>query len=105
MHKQKPPTRLSRAAFETLAVIAYRQPILRAEMEKIRGVDVGGTVKTLLERDLIRIIGRQDLPGRPILYGTTKKFLEVFGLPNLEALPTLEEMDSLGVGDEEGLLF
>jgi len=105
MLKQKPPTRLSRAALETLAMIAYRQPILRAEIEKTRGVDVAGTIKTLLERDLIRIMGRQDLPGRPILYGTTKKFLEVFGLPSLEALPTLEEMDTLGMGEEEELLF
>ena len=66
---------------------------------------MGGTLKTLLEKDLIRIIGRKDLPGRPILYGTTKKFLEIFGLPDLEALPTLEEMDSLGLDNEEGRLF
>ncbi len=103
--KKKAPARLTRAALETLAVIAYRQPVLRAEIEKIRGVDVGGTLKTLLERDIIRIVGRKDLPGRPILYGTTKKFLEIFGLPDLEALPTLEEMDSLGMESNEGRLF
>ncbi|MBW2092554.1 MAG: SMC-Scp complex subunit ScpB [Deltaproteobacteria bacterium] len=103
--KKKAPARLSRAALETLSVIAYRQPVLRAEIEKIRGVDVGGTLKTLLERDLIRIVGRKDLPGRPMLYGTTKKFLEIFGLPNLEALPTLDEMESLGWNSDEGRLF
>jgi segregation and condensation protein B len=102
--KKKSPTRLSRAALETLAVIAYRQPILRAEIEKIRGVDVGGIVRTLLEKGLIRGAGRKDLPGRPIIYGTTKKFLETFDLPNLDALPSLEEMESLGP-DDEGRLF
>lgn len=102
--KKKSPTRLSRAALETLAVIAYRQPILRADIEKIRGVDVGGIVKTLMEKGLIRGAGRRDLPGRPIIYGTTKKFLETFDLPNLDALPSLEEMESLGP-DDEGRLF
>lgn len=102
--KKKSATRLSRAALETLAVIAYRQPILRAEIEKIRGVDVGGIVKTLMEKGLVRGVGRKDLPGRPIIYGTTKKFLETFDLPNLDALPSLEEMESLGP-DDEGRLF
>ena len=102
--KKKSPTRLSRAALETLAVIAYRQPILRADIEKIRGVDVGGILKTLMEKGLIRGVGRKDLPGRPIIYGTTKKFLETFDLPNLEALPSLEEIESLGP-DDEGRLF
>jgi segregation and condensation protein B len=90
---------------ETLAIIAYRQPALRVEMERIRGVDVGGTLRTLLEKDLIRIVGRKDLPGRPMLYGTTKKFLELFGLPDLEALPTIEEMESLSMNSAEGRLF
>ena len=101
--KKKSPTRLSRASLETLAVIAYRQPILRAEIEKIRGVDVGGILKTLMEKGLIRGAGRKDLPGRPIIYGTTKRFLETFDLPNLDALPSLEEIESLG--PEEGRLF
>jgi segregation and condensation protein B len=102
--KKKSPTRLSQAALETLAVIAYRQPILRAEIEKIRGVDVGGIVKTLMEKGLVRGVGRKDLPGRPIIYGTTRKFLETFDLPSLEALPSIEEMESLGP-DDEGRLF
>ena len=101
--KKKSPTRLSRAALETLAVIAYRQPILRAEIEKVRGVDVGGILKTLMEKGLIRGVGRKDLPGRPIIYGTTKKFLETFDLPSLDALPSLEEIESLGPGDENRL--
>jgi len=102
--KKKSPARLSRATLETLAVIAYRQPILRAEIEKIRGVDVGGVLKTLLEKGLIRVAGRKDLPGKPIIYGTTKKFLETFDLPSLDALPSLEEMESLGQ-EKEGKLF
>ena len=102
--KKKSPTRLSRAALETLAVVAYRQPVLRAEIEKIRGVDVGGILRTLLEKGLIRGAGRKDLPGRPIIYGTTKRFLETFDLPSLEALPSIEEIESLG-SDQEGLLF
>ncbi|MBF0530554.1 MAG: SMC-Scp complex subunit ScpB [Deltaproteobacteria bacterium] len=100
--KKKSPTRLSRA-LETLAIIAYRQPILRAEIEQIRGVDVGGIVKTLIEKGLVRGVGRKNLPGRPIVYGTTKKFLETFELPNLEALPSLEEIESLGPDDEKRL--
>ena len=85
------PTRLSRAALETLAIIAYKQPILRQEIERLRGVDVGGILKTLLEKDLIRIMGRKNLPGRPLIYGTTKKFLAVFDLKDLESLPKLKE--------------
>ncbi len=96
----KSPARLSKAALETLAIIAYRQPVLRAEVEKIRGVDAGGMIKTLLEKGLIRVVGRRDLPGRPMAYGTTAKFLETFDLPSLEALPSMEEMDSLSQADE-----
>jgi segregation and condensation protein B len=87
----KPP-RLSRALMETLAIIAYRQPCTRPEIEAIRGVDVDGVLSTLLERRLARIVGRKEAPGRPILYGTTKDFLEVFGLPDLEALPPLKDL-------------
>ena len=103
--KKKAPSRISKAALETLAIIAYRQPALRIEMERIRGVDVGGTIRTLLEKDLIRIVGRKDLPGRPMLYGTTNKFLEMFGLPDLDALPSIEEMESLSLNSAESRLF
>jgi len=95
------PTRLSRAALETLAIIAYEQPILRQKIERLRGVDVGGILKMLLEKDLIKIMGRKTLPGRPLIYGTTKKFLEVFDLKDLESLPKLKEIEQLG-DDEQG---
>ncbi|MDR3037763.1 MAG: SMC-Scp complex subunit ScpB [Candidatus Adiutrix sp.] len=101
--KKKSPARLSRAALETLAIVAYRQPVLRVEVEKIRGVEAGGLIKTLLEKELIRVVGRRDLPGRPMLYGTTRKFLETFDLPGLEALPSIEEMDSLGPAEDSRL--
>ncbi len=94
------PARLSRAAFETLAIIAYKQPILRQEIERLRGVDVGGILRTLLEKDLIRIMGRKNLPGKPLIYGTTKRFLEVFDLKNINSLPKLKEIKDL-VSDEE----
>jgi len=90
------PISLSRAALETLAVIAYKQPIMKAEVEKVRGVDVSGTLRGLLEKNLVRIVGRKDVPGRPIIYGTTKKFLEVFNLNDLTELPTLSELKELG---------
>lgn len=89
------PQRLSRAALETLAVIAYYQPITRAEIERMRGVDVSASLKILLERELIRVVGRKEVPGRPLLYGTTEKFLEVFGLKDLRDLPPLEELKRL----------
>ena len=95
--KKKNPARLSRAALDTLAIIAYCQPVLKAEVEKSRGVETGGLIRTLLEKDLIRVVGRRELPGRPLLYGTTRRFLETFGLPSLEALPTLAEIESLGL--------
>jgi segregation and condensation protein B len=93
---QTSPSRLSRAALETLAIIAYKQPILRHEIERLRGVDVGGILKTLLEKNLIRVMGRKELPGRPLIYGTTKKFLEVFDLKDIGSLPKLKEIKSLG---------
>ena len=89
---QKTPNRLSRATIETLAIIAYKQPIIKSEIERLRGVDVGGILKTLMEKDLIKIMGRKDLPGRPLVYGTTKKFLEVFDLKDLSSLPKLKEI-------------
>lgn len=94
------PARLSHAAFETLAIIAYKQPILRQEIERLRGVDVGGILRTLLEKDLVRIMGRKNLPGKPLIYGTTKRFLEVFDLKNINSLPKLKEIKDI-VSDEE----
>ena len=85
------PARLTRPMLETLAIIAYRQPVTRPEMEEIRGVDCGGTLRVLLERNLIRIVGKKEEPGRPLLYGTTKTFLEAFQLTSLKELPTLLE--------------
>ena len=89
--REKPP-RLSRPMLETLAIIAYRQPCTRMEIEAIRGVDVDSVLATLLERRLIRIVGRKEAAGRPLLYGTTRDFLEVFGLPDLKALPALRDL-------------
>ena len=86
------PTRLSPPSLETMAVIAYRQPISRAEIEAVRGVDCSGTLDTLVERGIIRISGRSEAPGRPILYGTTPLFLEHFGLRDLDELPNSEEL-------------
>jgi segregation and condensation protein B len=96
------PVRLSRAQVETLAIAAYRQPITRPEVDDIRGVDSGATLKLLLERDLVRIVGKKDEPGRPILYGTTTHFLEFFGLKSLKDLPTLKEFTELS--DESRLV-
>ena len=87
--------RLSKAALETLATIAYKQPIIRSDIEHIRGVDCGGILRNLLERNLIRVMGRKDIPGRPLIYGTTKHFLTVFDLKNLNDLPTPKEIESL----------
>ncbi len=94
--------RLSPAALETLSIIAYRQPTTRAEIEEVRGVDAGATVKSLLERHLIRIAGQREVPGRPMVYATTRRFLEVFGLERLKDLPPLRELDELA--REQGLL-
>jgi segregation and condensation protein B len=92
---QVKPMRLTRAALETLAIVAYRQPITRPEMEDLRGVDCGAVTRALLERKLIRILGKKDEPGRPLLYGTTKEFLELFNLRDLTQLPTLREFHEL----------
>ncbi|HZZ84497.1 MAG TPA: SMC-Scp complex subunit ScpB [Anaeromyxobacteraceae bacterium] len=89
------PQRLTRAALETLAIIAYRQPVTRPEIEEIRSVDCGAVVKALLERKLIKILGKKEEPGRPILYGTTREFLEFFALKDLASLPTLREFHEL----------
>ncbi len=98
---KKAPNRLSRAALETLAIIAYKQPITRAEIEAIRGVDASGTLRQLLSKNLIRITGRKDVPGRPLLYGTTKYFLELFQLKDLKALPTIREIEPLASEQQE----
>ncbi len=93
--KKISPARLSKASLETLAIIAYKQPVTRGDMERLRGVEVDGIVRTLLEKNLIRIVGRKEIPGRPILYGTTQRFLELFELKNLSFLPSLEEIKAL----------
>ena len=108
--EEQKAVRFSRAALETLAVVAYRQPVTRAEAEEVRGVDSGGVLKSLLDKGLVRIVGRKDVPGRPLLYGTTRKFLEVFGLGALSELPTMRDIASIlaehaegvDVGGEEG---
>jgi segregation and condensation protein B len=89
------PAMLSPAALETLAVVAYRQPLVKSEIDRIRGVDVSGALKGLLEKKLVRIVGRKDVPGKPIIYGTTRRFLEVFNLRDLSELPTLRELKDL----------
>ena len=108
---QPKPLHLSKAALETLAIIAYKQPVIRSDIEHIRGVDCGGVLRVLLERKFIRVLGRRELPGRPLIYATTKRFLEVFGLKNLQDLPTPKEIEEFGsslsqateaeAGDEE----
>lgn len=89
------PLRLSPAALETLAIVAYRQPVTRAEVEHVRGVDAGAVMRSLLERNLVRISGHREVPGRPMLYGTTRRFLEVLGLASLDDLPTLRDLAEL----------
>jgi segregation and condensation protein B len=96
------PARMGRATLETLAIIAYRQPITRAEIEAIRGVDVDGVINTLLERNLIRAVARKDVPGRPFLYGTTPEFLQLFNLKDLTHLPTLKEMEEIALPEIAG---
>jgi segregation and condensation protein B len=103
LDKIKAPAKLSRSALESLAIIAYKQPIVRAEIEQIRGVETSGVLRTLLERKLVRIVGRKEEPGRPIMYGTTKFFLEHFGLRDLSQLPPLREFKELGES-EQGML-
>ncbi len=97
------PLRLSQAALETLAVVAYRQPATRAEVEFVRGVDAGAVIRGLLERKLLRIAGHREVPGRPLLYATTRRFLEVFDLATLEDLPTLRDLEDLVPAESPGV--
>jgi segregation and condensation protein B len=98
---QSSPPRLSKAALETLAIIAYKQPIIRSDIEHIRGVDCGGVLRMLMERKLIRVLGRREIPGRPLIYATTKQFLEFFDLRDLKDLPTPKEIADLGGPENE----
>jgi segregation and condensation protein B len=92
LHQKEIDAKLTKAALETLAIIAYKQPILRAEIEAIRGVACGETIRSLMEKHLVKIAGRAEEPGRPILYGTTKRFLELFGLNSIKDLPQGESL-------------
>jgi len=103
LYKGRQASRLTQRALETLAIIAYKQPITKHEIENIRGVNVDGVVKTLLERNLVTIEGRQKAPGNPLLYATTNYFLEYFGLKSLDALPKLKEIDELLKEDDKFL--
>ncbi|MCP4502855.1 MAG: SMC-Scp complex subunit ScpB, partial [Deltaproteobacteria bacterium] len=98
--RKERPLRLSRAALETLSIVAYRQPVTKPQMEEVRGVDCGGAVKNLMERNLVRVIGKADDVGRPLLYGTTKGFLAFFGIRSLHDLPTLRQLQELEGSDE-----
>ena len=98
---QPNPQRFSKAAMETLAIIAYKQPVIRNEIEHIRGVDCGGILRLLLERKLVRILGRKEIPGRPLVYATTKQFLEMFDLKDLKDLPTPKEIEEFGQSSNE----
>ena len=92
LYPEAKPTRLSGPALETLAIIAYRQPVTRADMEAVRGVAVDGVMQVLLDRSLVKIIGRAEVPGRPLLYATTEYFLQHFGLKNVDELPNADEL-------------
>ena len=95
------PLRLSRAALETLSIVGYKQPATRGEIEEVRGVECGPVLKSLLDRQLVRIAGHRDVPGKPMVYGTTRRFLEVFGLGSLKELPALRDLEELA--REQGL--
>ena len=95
LYRKSHTEKLTGPSLETLAIVAYRQPISRVEIEDIRGVNVDGVIKTLLEKSLVRITGRKQIPGRPFLYSTTRQFMEFFGLKSLEDLPKLEEFGEL----------
>lgn len=98
--KIESPTRLSPSSLETLAIVAYQQPVTKQKIEDVRGVDTGGVLKTLLEKEFLRIVGRSDEPGKPLVYGTSQKFLEVFGLNALKDLPSLEEYSAMRLSEQ-----
>lgn len=103
LNKVRASAKVSRSALETLAIIAYKQPVMRAEIEQLRGVETSSVLRTLLDQKLIRIVGRKDIPGRPILYGTSKVFLQKFGLRDLRDLPPLRDFAALGQGENPEL--
>ena len=103
LYKSRQAHRLTQKALETLAIVAYKQPITKPEIEHIRGVNVDSVLRTLIERNLITVVGREKGPGNPLLYGTTKDFLEYFGLNSLDDLPKLKEIDELLKGDDKFL--
>jgi segregation and condensation protein B len=94
LRKKSGETKLSQAALETLAIIAYKQPILRADVDSIRGVQSGQIIRLLMEKDLVKVVGRDESLGHPLLYGTTKRFLEYFGLKDLKDSPKIEELEA-----------
>lgn len=102
LKKVKQSARFSRPSLETLAILAYKQPVVKSEIEEIRGVDSSGVIKGLLDKHMIKIIGRKDVPGKPILYATTKEFLQYFGLRDISDLPTLKELSDLVIEEESG---
>ena len=102
LFKGRHTEKLSRPALETLAIIAYKQPLTRLEIESLRNVNVDGVMKSLLDKNLIRICGRKKSPGRPHVYGTTRQFLEYFGLKSLQELPKMEEFTDLAIKSEAG---
>ena len=101
LYKERHVERLSKPALETLAIIAYKQPLTKHEIESLRNVNVDGVVKNLLDKDLIRVSGRKKAPGRPLIFGTTRQFLEYFGLKSLEELPKMEDFSKLLVNEEK----
>ena len=103
-YKTKHKEKLSKPALESMAIIAYKQPVTRSDIELIRGVNSDGVVAHLLNKELIKVVGRKDVPGRPYLYGTTKQFLEYFGLKSLDDLPTLEEFPTLQPAAESNII-
>lgn len=99
--REQRPVRLSKPALETLSIVAYRQPVTKSEIDFVRGVDCGGTLRILLERGLLKIVGKKDEPGRPLLYGTTRDFLSFFNIPSLKQLPSLREYQELNQESSE----
>lgn len=101
LYKQRRTEKSSRPALETLAIIAYKQPVTKMEIESLRNVNVDGVISSLLEKDLIRVVGRKNAPGRPLVFGTTKSFLEYFGLKSLDDLPKIEKFPELKLAEEK----